>query len=132
MAQLEQQYEQQRTPADRAADAISGIVTSTASLLLHVAVLVTWVLWNTGRIPGARIFDPFPFSMLGTWASTEALLVSLFVLRRQTRMSRKADHRAHLDLQIDLLAEKEVTKTLQMLEAISRRLGVNRQAVDPE
>ena len=39
-------------------------------------------------------------------------------------MSERADRRSHLDLQINLLAEKEMTKSLKMLQLICHRLGV--------
>ena len=47
-------------------------------------------------------------------------------------MSQRADQRSHLDLQVNLLAEKEVTKVIQMLERISRQLGIECEVVDPE
>jgi uncharacterized membrane protein len=39
-------------------------------------------------------------------------------------MSDEADKRARLDLQVNLLAEKETTMMLQMLQDISRHLGL--------
>jgi uncharacterized membrane protein len=39
-------------------------------------------------------------------------------------MSRRADSRAHLDLQINLLAEREMTMVLQMLRTIGTRVGI--------
>jgi uncharacterized membrane protein len=39
-------------------------------------------------------------------------------------MSRQADKRAHLDLQIDLLAEREMTIVLRLLQDIARHLDV--------
>ena len=56
--------------------------------------------------------------------SLEAIFLSTFVLIKQNRMSKRADQRAHLDLQINLLAEREMTLVLQMLQRISTRLGV--------
>jgi uncharacterized membrane protein len=44
---------------------------------------------------------------------------------KQNRMGRRADERAHLDLQINLLAEREMTLVLQMLQRISTRLGIH-------
>jgi uncharacterized membrane protein len=46
-------------------------------------------------------------------------------------MQQKTDIRDHLNLQIDLLAEKEVTKSLQLLRAIAAKVGVEEQN-DPE
>ena len=64
-------------------------------------------------------FDPFPFPFLTLLVSLEAIFLSMFVLMSQNRMSRQADKRAHLDLQIDLLAEQELTTILRMLRALA-------------
>jgi uncharacterized membrane protein len=40
-------------------------------------------------------------------------------------MSKRADQRAHLDLQINLLPEREMTLLLQMLHRVCTRLGVH-------
>jgi hypothetical protein len=69
-------------------------------------------------------FDPYPFSLLSVVLSMEAVLLTSFVLIRQNRMSKRVDQRSHLDLQINLLSEKEVTKVLQVLQRISRHLGI--------
>jgi len=47
--------------------------------------------------------------------SLEAIFFSLFILMSQNRASRVADVRSHPDLQINLLAEQESTKTLELL-----------------
>jgi uncharacterized membrane protein len=73
---------------------------------------------------GSVPFDPFPFSLLGVLVSLEAVLLTSFVLMTQRRQSRQAEHWAHLNLQFALLTEQEATKTLQMISAISERLGV--------
>jgi uncharacterized membrane protein len=52
-------------------------------------------------------------------------------MKRQNRMSMRADHRSHLDLQINLLSEQEVTKVLQVLQRITRHLGI-KDAIDGE
>ena len=43
---------------------------------------------------------------------------------KQNRMQKHIDVRNQLDLQIDLLTEKEATKTLQLLRAIAEKLDV--------
>jgi uncharacterized membrane protein len=69
-------------------------------------------------------FDPFPFMLLSVSVSLEAIFLSTFVLIKQNRMSQRADQRAHLDLQINLLTEQEMTHVLQILQKIARRLQV--------
>ena len=55
----------------------------------------------------------------------EAIFLALLVLISQNRLSREADRRALLDFQINLLAERESTKSLAILRRIARRLGVD-------
>jgi uncharacterized membrane protein len=56
--------------------------------------------------------------------SCEGVLLSTFVLMKQNRMSRAADARAHLNLQIDMLAEKEITKILQLQQMMCERMEI--------
>ena len=70
---------------------------------------------------------PFQFAHYGA-VSLEAIFLTLFVLISQNRMSQEADKRAQLDLQINLLAERESTMTLRMLKDISQHLGVTGSA----
>jgi uncharacterized membrane protein len=62
----------------------------------------------------------------------EAVLLTSFVLIRQNRMSLRANQRSHLDLQINLLAEKEVTKAIQLLQGMSRKMGIEEDITDAE
>jgi uncharacterized membrane protein len=61
--------------------------------------------------------------------SLEAIFLSTFVLISQNRGGARVDMRADLALHVVLLTEHEVTRALQMLDAIQERLGV---AHDPE
>jgi len=56
--------------------------------------------------------------------SSESVLLTIFVLISQNRMTRQADRRSHLDLQVGLLAEQELTAMLQMQHQICQRLGI--------
>ena len=49
----------------------------------------------------------------------------------ENRATRRAEERAHLDLQVNRLAEHEATKTLELLQAICLHHGLP-QARDPE
>jgi uncharacterized membrane protein len=100
-------------------------------VLVQLAFLVAWISANAGVVPRLQGFDPYPFSLLSVVLSMEAVLLTSFVLIRQNRMSKRVDQRSHLDLQINLLSEKEVTKVLQVLQRISRHLGIE-EAVDAE
>jgi uncharacterized membrane protein len=124
VVKLEEALQRDRTKADRMADAIASFTGSLKFVALHAAFFGVWIAINLGWAPGIPRFDPYPFMMLSTVVSLEAIFLSTFVLVKQNRMSRREDLRAHLDLQINLLAEREMTVVLQMLEGISNRMGV--------
>ena len=86
-------------------------------IFLHLIWFAVWLLLNM-KAKGTSTFDPFPFSLLTMIVSLESIFLSLFILMSENRSSRVADERNHLDLQINLLAEDENTKMLQMLQAI--------------
>jgi uncharacterized membrane protein len=54
------------------------------------------------------------------------------VLIRQNRMSRLADHHAHLDLQVNLLTEEKTSKIIQLLEELRRDMPDVREKEDRE
>jgi uncharacterized membrane protein len=120
-----------RSKAEQVSDWISGTASSGLGLALHVVWFGAWVVANLGLIRGLRPFDPFPFPLLTMTVSLEAIFLALFVLASQNRLARQADKRSHLDLQIDLLAEREMTAVLQLLQDIAGHLKV-RTSVTPE
>lgn len=56
----------------------------------------------------------------------EAIFLALFVLASQNRLARQSDNRAHLNLQIDLLAEREMTTVLRLLMVIAKHLETSK------
>jgi uncharacterized membrane protein len=73
-------------------------------------------------------FDPFPFNLLTMLVSLEAIFLSIWILISQNQMTRQAERRAHLDLQINLLAEQESTATLRIVHDIAEHLGIGDRA----
>jgi uncharacterized membrane protein len=90
---------------------------------LHAALVIGWVAVNLGRVPGVPKFDP-SFVILATVASVEAIFLSTFVLISQNRIAAVADKRADLDLQINLLAEYEITQLVKLTTKIADRLQI--------
>jgi uncharacterized membrane protein len=124
IAKLEEQMLHGRSAADRCGAGITRFAGSIVFVCVHVIWFGLWIGVNAGVIAGVSVFDPYPFSFLTLVVSLEAIFLSLFVLISQNRMSREADRRAHLDLQVNLLAEQENTKALEMLQRISQQLGL--------
>src|SRR5437870_2638903 len=103
VVQLEERALQQRSWSERIGDAISAFTGTMTFVFMHVAAFGAWIIINLGMLP-IQPFDPFPFNFLTLVVSLEAIFLSTFVLMSQNRLSRQGDQRAHLNLQIDMLA----------------------------
>lgn len=55
--------------------------------------------------------------------SLEAIFLSTFVLSVKTGLSEEIGHRADLALQVGRLTEHELTRVLQMLDAVHDKIG---------
>jgi uncharacterized membrane protein len=122
---VRRRVEQEKTLEARIADRITRFTGSMTFVCLHALLFGGWIIVNLGLIPGLSPFDPFPFVMLAMVASVEAIFLSTFVLISQNRMAAMADRRADLDLQVNLLTEHEVTRLIELVDAIARQLGVH-------
>ncbi len=120
-----------RTTTERLADWLTSNFGSFNFLLLNVFVFVFWVLINTGLISGVAPFDPFPFNLLTTVVSLEAIMLAIFVLISQNRNSKVDDLREETHLQINLISEKEVTKLMKMVSMVLEQQGID-LSQDPE
>src|SRR3954465_824324 len=113
----------------RVSDAISRFAGSLWFVLCHLTVFAAWALWNATAPEGLR-FDPYPYGLLTFIVSLEGVLIATFVLITQNRMAVQSDRRDHLNLQVDLLAEQEMTLMLRMLRRISERLEIQPESED--
>ncbi|TFZ07696.1 DUF1003 domain-containing protein [Ramlibacter humi] len=125
---LEQLAQAKRTFADRVADIVARFCGHITFVWIHIALFTVWIAWNS--IPGLHHFDPYPFTFLILCVSLEAIFLSSFILIAQNYEMRVAERRNQLDLQINLLAEQENTKILQLLERIACKVGVIEEADD--
>lgn len=123
IAHIEKEALRQRSFGERFSDAVARVAGRMWFVWLHIAWFVAWILYNTGVLHG-KPFDPFPFQLLTLVVSLEAIFLSLFILISQNRLNRQSDQRTHLDLQVNLLAEFETTKMLQMLQALCEYHGL--------
>lgn len=114
----------------KTAQAITDFAGSMWFVYLHLAVFGGWILVNLGWIPFAPRFDP-TFVVLAMVASVEAIFVSTFVLIAQNRAAAAAEKRADLDLQINLLAEHEITQLIALVSEMAARMGIEKSR-DPE
>jgi uncharacterized membrane protein len=127
IAEIEDRALGQRSAGERVGDGVARVIGSMPFVVFHGVWFLLWIGINLRWIPVVRPFDPFPFGLLTLVVSLEAIFLSLFVLISQNRMTRQADRRSHLDLQINLLAEAETTKILRVLERIAEQVGVPKE-----
>jgi uncharacterized membrane protein len=123
MLDVRRAEESRKTRQDRLADMLTRFSGNMWFVYVHTVWFAWWIADNKGWIPGV-VFDPFPFGLLTLIVSLEAIFLATFVLISQNRAAAVADMRADLDLQIDLLAEYEVTQLLRIVAAIGRKLDV--------
>lgn len=115
---------------EKIAEAITRFTGSMLFVYLHVALFGFWIVANLELLPLIRPWDP-SFVVLAMIASVEAIFLSTFVLISQNRMTAAADRRADLDLQVNLLAEHEITRLMTLVSALAQHLEVKTE-VDPE
>ncbi|RRA48067.1 DUF1003 domain-containing protein [Acidipila sp. EB88] len=130
IAEMEQHREASKSGLDRLAASIGTLFGTKLAIGLHVVWYGSWLLINTHRITGVPAFDPRPFPILSLCVSIEAVMLTIFVLLKQNHMQGATDHRDHLNLQIDLLTEKELTKALQLLRAVCVKLEISEAVND--
>lgn len=118
-----QEVEASKGLQDHLADGITRFSGSMLFIYLHVVIFAVWIVGNL-HLGGLPAFDPYPFGMLTTIVSLEAIFLSTFVLVSQNRQAEMAERRAELDLQINLLTEYEVTRILILTDKLAEKMGV--------
>lgn len=115
----------ERTLTERVADVITALCGSFTFLSLNALWFAAWILINTGILPIVQPFDPFPFSLLTTIVSLEAIILAIIVLVSQNRAGKIDDLREEVHLQINLIAEKEITKLIQLQVKLLEKNGID-------
>jgi uncharacterized membrane protein len=121
MVELEQKALDDRTPIDRLTGAVARVAGGRTFIVLHAIWFAAWIVLSTTRFA----FDPFPYSLLNLVVALEAVFLASVVLMTQNHMTRLADRRANLDLQVNLLAEQELTAMLHMLHGLCTHADVH-------
>src|ERR1700719_1316636 len=133
LARFKDVEEAQISGLQLAIERISRFLGSPAYFAFAIVFIVLWMAVNIwGMRQGWRHVDAPPFFWLQGWVSSNALLLTVAVLIRQNRMAQVAEHRAHLALQINLLTEQKVTKTLQIIDELCHELPTLRSRPDAE
>jgi len=126
IASLEERQIRARSVSERVAGRVTQAAGTAIFAVTHLVWFIVWIGVNAGWVPGLGRFDPFPFNLLTMVVSLESIFLSIWILISQNQMTRQAERRAHLDLQINLLAEQESTATLRIVRRIAEHLHIDR------
>ena len=105
-------------------DGLADVITAFSGSMLFVGVHVIWFsAWIGINLPVFGLeFDPFPFGFLTMIVSLEAIFLSTFVLISQNRQALHADRRAKTDLEVNVIAEREITKVMELVADIHKHV----------
>jgi uncharacterized membrane protein len=118
---LEKEDEQELALHHRIFHAVGWFFGTTYFVSVQCLAVCAWVALNIMR---DSPIDPYPFPLLATFLSLEAVLLTSCVLIRQNAIDRTSARRDHIELQINLLAEQEATRSLDILQRIADHLNV--------
>jgi uncharacterized membrane protein len=122
---LKAEADEKRSLPEKVADGLTAAFGSMWFLAINVVWFVVWIVLNLGLIPSIKPFDPFPFGLLTMVVSLEAIGLAIIVLISQNRSEKVADLRGEVDLQLDILTERELTKMLKILIILMEKNGID-------
>jgi uncharacterized membrane protein len=132
ITQIEQALLGKRSLAERMGESVAHFFGSLLFIAAHIFFFTFRIIINRGGIARIAPFDPFPFAFLSLIVGIEFIFLTTFVLLNQKYQIRREEQWSHLHLQLSMLTEQEVTKNVQMLSAISRKLGIHDAITDDE
>ena len=114
-----------RSWSDKIAVFITDTFGSIAFLNCCILIFMVWILWNTSLLPGLRPFDKFPFPALEMGVSIFAIILSVSVLISQNREGKLEKTRQQVEFEVNVRAENEITKILNMLHEMQKKMGID-------
>jgi CRP/FNR family transcriptional regulator, cyclic AMP receptor protein len=101
---------------ERIADGLTQMSGSIPFIVFTALWFISWIVWNSGVLPFASAFDPYPFGFLTMIVSLEAIFLSLFVLISQNRQTARDKVRNDIEYEINIKAEMEIRQLQRQME----------------
>ncbi|KQU84637.1 hypothetical protein ASC78_09025 [Variovorax sp. Root318D1] len=116
--ELEEESRRAKPMLYRLVSRISRFCGTVAFLWWNLGFFAAWILLNqfVWRI------DPYPFTFLLVLVSIEAIVLAIMILISQNMSAEVSEHRHHLDLQVNLLNEREMTALLRLATRMAEKL----------
>lgn len=125
-----QAVEERGNAIARLADNAAAFAGTFAFLLMHLLWFATWILINTGGVKALKPFDPYPFSLLTTLVSLEAICLSCMVLIAASRQSAKDKIRSDVEYEANIRAGLEVTQLHAKVDGFQEQVLVRLSALE--
>ena len=133
IAQLHARAEGKLSRHQRVIEQLTTSLGRPGTIWVMVGLMALWIALNLAvQRLGIRPLDRWPFSGLQLLISIAALIVATMILITENRQSKMAERRAHLDLQISLVAEQKITKLIALIEELRRDMPNVHDRTDPE
>lgn len=117
---VNQEYVEQRTFGNRAADGVAKIAGSWTFILLFILALLVWAFLNTEILgPRHTAFDPYPYIFLNLILGMLAAAQGPIIMMSQNRQSARDRLDAEIDHEVNVRAEvaiQGVDERIQLLE----------------
>jgi uncharacterized membrane protein len=117
--------DEKRSVTERLADSLTSKFGTILFLLVNILLFFGWILINLSTISFIAPFDPYPFNFLTMVVSLEAIILSIVVLISQNRDTKIANVRAEIDTRIDIIAEEEITKILELIKKLLEKNNID-------
>jgi len=123
--QLKSILEFDKSWSDRIAVLLTNTFGSMVFLCVSIVLFLVWISWNLNLLPKLQPFDPYPFAMLTMIVALFSIILSVSVLINQKRNGKMNNIRQQIEFEVNIHAENEITKVLEMLHDIQKKLGID-------
>jgi len=114
-----------KSRSDRIAVILTNTFGSMKFLCVSLVLFLVWISWNLNLLPRLKPFDPYPFTMLTMIVALFSIILSVSVLINQKRDGKMSSIRQQIEFEVNIHAENEITKMLEMLHDIQKKLGID-------
>lgn len=132
VADLDRGAERNLSSHQRWIERTTSAVGRPRTVYLVLTFTAAWIALNSLLVPIGRAFDPPPFAYLDCIISLAALLMTIIILTTENRINIQDARRDRLDLQINLMNERKISKVIEMLEALRSDSPAIPNRFDPE
>lgn len=122
--QLEDENRRAKPLLYRLVSRVSRYCGTVAFLWWNLAFFAAWILLNQF----VWQIDPYPFTFLLFLVSIEAIVLAIMILISQNMSAEESERRHHLDLQINLLNEREMTALLRLATRMAEKMEVPQES----